>query len=125
MLWILLLEIIAAIQISGASGGVNLDTGERPFRLEITRFATSGPAYDLYILALLQLQNTNQRDPLSYFQISGIHGYPRIPWDGVVGNGTMPGYCTHSAVPFPTWHRPYMALFEVSSSAQSFCWCAN
>lgn len=26
----------------------------------------------------------------------------------------MTGYCTHSSILFPTWHRPYLALFEVS-----------
>src|SRR5271170_3026439 len=44
----------------------------------------------------------------------GIHGYPHIPWDGVNGTQGMPGYCMHAAVPFPTWHRPYIALFEGS-----------
>lgn len=23
----------------------------------------------------------------------------------------MPGYCMHAAVPFPTWHRPYVVFF--------------
>lgn len=23
------------------------------------------------------------------------------------------GYCTHSSILFVTWHRPYLALFEV------------
>lgn len=26
----------------------------------------------------------------------------------------MSGYCTHSSVLFPIWHRPYLALIEVS-----------
>lgn len=45
----------------------------------------------------------------------GIHGYPDIPWDGVTGEDYIVGYCTHSSVLFPTWHRPYLALFEVLS----------
>ena len=120
VLSIYLLDIIAAIEITGASGGVNLATGERPFRQDIDDFAVSGPGYDLFILALIQLQNTNQSDPLSYFQIAGIHGYPIVPWDGVEGNGPQPGYCMHAAVPFPTWHRPYMALYEVCCCASIF-----
>ncbi len=45
---------------------------------------------------------------------------PFKAWDGVnVGTdwATDPngfgGYCTHSSVLFATWHRPYLALFEV------------
>lgn len=43
----------------------------------------------------------------------------RMEWDGVTGNsegrdsGTM-GYCPHVSPIFATWHRPYLALFEVS-----------
>lgn len=115
VLWFYLADTVAAIQITGATGGVNLATGERPFRREINVFATSGAPYDLFVLALLQLQSTNQSNILSYFQISGIHGWPRIPWDGVAGTGGYPGFCTHAAVVFPTWHRTYMALYEVRS----------
>jgi hypothetical protein len=60
-----------AYAITGVSAGVNNVTGERPFRQEINAFATSGAAWDLYILSLRQLQQTNQSDPLSYFQIAG------------------------------------------------------
>ena len=28
------------------------------------------------------------------------------------GGGYQPGYCTHSSILFPSWHRPYLALFE-------------
>ena len=113
LIWFSLVNAITAIEVTGATGGVNYATGERPSRQEISTFAASGPAYDLFVLALRQLQSTNQSDPLSYFQIAGIHGYPRIPWDGVVGTGPYQGFCTHSAVVFPTWHRAYVALFEV------------
>ena len=68
-----------------------------------------------------------QSDPMSYFQIAGtmhpaattqlltfkgIHGYPQTPWDGVDGAGSF-GYCMHSCVLFPSWHRPFVALYEV------------
>jgi tyrosinase len=43
----------------------------RPFRLDINDLAQSGPAFDLYIQALSELQRTNQDDPLSYYQIAG------------------------------------------------------
>jgi hypothetical protein len=114
VLWVYLADTIAAIKITGATGGVDLATGARPFRLEINTFATLGAPYDLFILALRQLQSTNQTNPLSYFQIAGIHGYPQQAWDSVVGTGQSTGYCMHFCPVFSTWHRPYMALYEVS-----------
>ena len=45
--------------------------------------------------------------------LPGIHGQPLVPWD----EDTQPqapdlGYCTHNSLLFPTWHRPYVNLFE-------------
>ena len=49
----------------------------------------------------------------------GIHGMPKRPWDGVDGKDLSydedSGYCAHSTERFPTWHRPYIAMMEVSS----------
>jgi len=50
---------------------------------------------------------------VSYFQIGGIHSLPNEAWNGVVGLGSG-GYCTHGTVLFPTWHRTYLSLYEVS-----------
>ncbi|RMD41599.1 hypothetical protein DV735_g3553, partial [Chaetothyriales sp. CBS 134920] len=102
----------AAINIVGA-GSLSQD-GPQPLRYEINTFSQSGPGWDLYVQALAAIQARDEADPMSYFQISGtsIHGYPNLPWDGVVGTGTYPGYCMHSSELFPTWHRPYLALFE-------------
>lgn len=44
----------------------------------------------------------------------GIHGRPYQTFDGVeptFGN-SQNGYCTHVSILFPTWHRPYLALYE-------------
>ncbi|KAI3577567.1 common central domain of tyrosinase-domain-containing protein [Fusarium oxysporum f. sp. albedinis] len=63
---------------------------------------------------------------LSYFQVAGIHAYPLQPWDGAEpppkdpedpeklppGANPYGGYCQHNTITFPTWHRPYMLLFE-------------
>lgn len=59
--------------------------------------------------------DTPQDDPESFFQIGGIHGLPYVPWDGVgeASQAEASGYCTHGSVLFPTWHRPYVALYEV------------
>lgn len=62
--------------------------------------------------ALARFQAVDQKDPESYFQISGIHGRPYRAFDGVGSDGNFGGYCTHSSVIFPTWHRPYVALYE-------------
>ncbi|KAI9698509.1 MAG: hypothetical protein M1836_004090 [Candelina mexicana] len=117
LLYLLLVSIFsatvnAAYAITGPQGGVNAQTGERPFRQELRTFANSGAAWDLYIQALAQLQSVNQGDLLSYYQIGGIHGRPFIPWDGSNGPNGFTGYCTHNSILFPPWHRPYLALFE-------------
>lgn len=46
---------------------------------------------------------------------TGIHGVPFEPWGGVQptpGNENS-GYCHHEDILFPTWHRAYVALYEV------------
>lgn len=46
-------------------------------------------------------------------------------WDGVEGKENMKklrpgedipdsGYCAHGTIKFPTWHRPYVSMLEVS-----------
>jgi tyrosinase len=129
----LLLDHTEAFAITGISAGVNAVTGERPLRRDINDLYMSGPAWDLFILALRQFQQVDQDDPLSYYQVAGkrpqvilerqatdlqgIHGLPQVSWDGVEGRGEYPGYCSHAAVTFPTWHRPYIALFEVRNDS--------
>lgn len=131
---LILFSLSTAFRVTGATEGHNVTSGARPFRLDLESFVTSGPAFDLYIQAMNQMQAMNQSDPLSYFQIAGeniwilswkaadlagIHGYPQVPWDGVQGsNLASPGFCMHGATPFPPWHRPYLALFEVSPHLQ-------
>lgn len=84
----------------------------------------------------------DQRSWRSYFQIAAIHGnvpwfsvptpglcirvgLPYTQWDGAGGtsainppeppNDDAPfnGYCVHGSTLFPTWHRPYTAVYEV------------
>jgi hypothetical protein len=67
----LLLSQTTAFAITGISAGVNNVTGERPFRRDINDLYMSGPAWDLFILSLREFQQTNQDDPLSYYQVAG------------------------------------------------------
>jgi tyrosinase len=50
----------------------------------------------------------------SLLTITGIHGVPFRPWDGVKGQEghEKMGYCHHVSNMFGAWHRPYLALFE-------------
>lgn len=79
---LLLLELLspttASIAITGASGGVNISSGQRPARLEIGQFQASGVVWDLYILALAELQQVDIANPLSYYQIAGMCQLPGV-----------------------------------------------
>ncbi|KAF2001443.1 Di-copper centre-containing protein, partial [Amniculicola lignicola CBS 123094] len=67
----------------------------------------------MYLLGLRKLQSKGQGEKLGWYQLAGIHGRPFIPWDGVnQDGGGGNGYCSHGSNIFPTWHRPYLALFE-------------
>ena len=101
--------------------------GPVPQRLEIRQLQQNPYQWNSYLLALSKFQGMNQSIVSSYYQIAGIHGRPFIPWDNAqfAANGTG-GYCTHSSTLFPTWHRPYVAVFEqilhsiVQDIAESF-----
>ena len=80
-------------------------------RLEIRQLQKNTAQWNLYLLALNRFKGMSQTDKLSYYQISSIHGRPFVAWDGV-GLQRGGGYCTHDIVLFPTWHRPYLALYE-------------
>ena len=86
-------------------------------RYEIRDLQNNYPdQFNVYLLGLQRLQQVDQSDFLSWFQISGIHGVPRTPWNGVAGvsgGNNNPGYCTHTSNLFLPWHRPYLALYEV------------
>jgi tyrosinase len=121
--------------ITGAQGGAT-QGAVAPNRLEINDLIKNEQQFSLYIQALSKLPPAvpspngfidlhtaimaaaPQRDPLSHFGISGIHGLPYVSWEGAGGNRPVQGsrwsgYCTHGNVLFPTWHRPYVALYEV------------
>jgi tyrosinase len=61
----------AVVHIRGISGGVNSATGERPARLELRTLQASGPAFDLFVLALKAFQEDD--DLRSFYQIAGLY----------------------------------------------------
>ncbi|RCI08428.1 hypothetical protein L249_8939 [Ophiocordyceps polyrhachis-furcata BCC 54312] len=78
-----------------------------PLRRNINEFAAAGgPQWDLYLLALRALQQENDEDPLSFFQI--------MEWNGAGAqvDGDWQGYCPHFENIFLPWHRPFTSLFE-------------
>ncbi|KAG9607898.1 Di-copper centre-containing protein, partial [Aureobasidium melanogenum] len=97
-------------------------------RMELRTMQQQYPdMFNVFLLGLRSFMQMDQSDPLSYYQIAGIHGRPYVPWDGI---GTAPGfgggYCTHTSNLFLPWHRPYLALIEqelykhIQQAAQSF-----
>ncbi|OCL11103.1 Di-copper centre-containing protein [Glonium stellatum] len=125
---------LAAQQAQGLTVGVvPLDGSVQP-RLEIDDFIQDSDLANLYLLALQELMQQDWKKPFSYFQIAGIHGRPWANWDNVdpsqihheskdfveegnkLNQGPSPysGYCSHSSILFPTWHRVYLAMLEQS-----------
>ena len=125
--------------ITGAQGG-STQGATAANRLEINVFVKNDQHFSLYIQALrthrprlersfhdysfdphgffpVAMQQRPQNELTSYFQIGGIHGLPYIAWDAEnpdpVSVDGWRGYCTHGSVLFPTWHRPYVMLYEV------------
>lgn len=87
-------------------------SGTHP-RLEIRQLQKNTAQWNLYLLALNRFKGMSQSDKLSYYQVAGIHGRPFTQWDNVpFAPGRTGSYCTHGTVLFPTWHRPYLALYE-------------
>ncbi|KAJ6619317.1 photo-regulated tyrosinase [Mycena sp. CBHHK59/15] len=104
--------------VTGAKGG-STQAAAAPNRIEINDFVKIEDQFSLYIQALQHIYGQKQQDVDSFFSIAGIHGLPYQPWDGSGQKPVDPndpeawqGYCTHGNVLFPTFHRPYVFLFE-------------
>ncbi|KAK0377149.1 hypothetical protein CLIM01_05497 [Colletotrichum limetticola] len=109
--------------IKGIQDG--FEGGEPPMRLELRDMATNhSDQWTLFLLGLERFQKVDEKEPLSYFQIAGIHGLPAQKWPNADWNNVgsqfdkenlktvFGGYCTHTSILFLTWHRVYLALFE-------------
>ncbi|KAG8981525.1 hypothetical protein FRB93_008563 [Tulasnella sp. JGI-2019a] len=102
--------------ITGVPGGWAQGAAPPP-RLEINQLIKDQKQFSLYIQALAAMADVVQNDVASHFQLGGIHGLPYTQWDQSGGakpvqGSAWSGYCTHGSVLFPTWHRPYVALYE-------------
>lgn len=77
---ILFATLVHSYAITGATGGVDPASGQRPARQEFTTFASSGAAFDLYIQALKSFTDDDQSQLLSYYQVSGTlqHSLHRV-----------------------------------------------
>ena len=87
-------------------------------RLDVDVMLMTQPdTFNLFLLALRVLQNDGlSKDKNGYYELASIHGLPKGLWDGVKptkdpSNESF-GYCAHSRLVFPTWHRPYLAQYE-------------
>ncbi|KAI1143479.1 Di-copper centre-containing protein [Hypoxylon sp. FL0543] len=95
------------------TGSPRID-GQTQLRPDIRDLQKDEDKWNLYILALNWMQFTDQDSPYSWYQITGIHGAPALTWGdvGPTPGNEHSGYCTHVSILFPTWHRPYLALYE-------------
>ncbi|KAF5988305.1 di-copper centre-containing protein [Fusarium bulbicola] len=110
--------------ITGIQEGLDPNTSnplrEVPVRMEIDDWFTSTDPIHLnqqalFFPAFLKFADKDPHDPLSYYQIAGIHGQPYVAWPiepPTEAKTRGEGYCTHGSILFTTWHRPYMLLWE-------------
>ncbi|KAK0663837.1 Tyrosinase [Lasiodiplodia hormozganensis] len=102
---------LAEAQNDGIVIGLRSVSGVHP-RHEIDYLVKNEPdMFNLFLLAIESLQHDETK--MGFFQVCGIHGLPKRDWDGVRGDKPQRGgYCTHNSILFPTWHRPYLSMFE-------------
>ncbi|MCJ1400073.1 hypothetical protein MMC11_003276 [Xylographa trunciseda] len=125
------MSILDSAHNDGVVVGLRDVAGVAP-RLDIDVLILNHPdTFNLLLIALMELKaealpweidavfKVDKANKMSYFQLAGIHGLPRAPWDNEPATGKLPGsihpgYCAHSLPTFATWHRPYLAMFEQS-----------
>ncbi|CBX98175.1 hypothetical protein IAQ61_010273 [Plenodomus lingam] len=82
-------------------------------RLELRELQKNADQWNLYLLGMERFMAKDMNDPLSFYQIAGIHGQPYKTWGGFpTPLKNQAGFCPHGNTMFVTWHRPYLALFE-------------
>ncbi|KAF2024105.1 Di-copper centre-containing protein [Setomelanomma holmii] len=97
----------------GVVVGMKALTGDVKPRVDIDVLLTKYPdTFNLMLQAFSRLQKDSKK--LGFYALAGIHGLPSEAWDDVYNKWeeTFGGYCAHGVLTFPTWHRPYLSLFE-------------
>jgi tyrosinase len=90
-------------------------------RLEIRQLARNSDQWNLYLLGMERFQSKDKNDKLSYYQVSGVHGRPFQTWNNFpTPLVNQAGFCPHGSTLFGSWHRPYLAIFEVRLLVYSF-----
>lgn len=89
--------------------------GRQPaVRMEIRDLASNADQWNLFLLGMEAFQAMDKSDVLSYYQIAGIHGRPFVSWNGFATPlDNQAGFCPHGQVLFGSWHRPFLAAYEV------------
>jgi tyrosinase len=104
------------VKVEGPPPGIQPEVV--PCRLPIKDVVKNEEQFSIYVQALISLQEQpwDASDQLSYWQLASLHGLPTVDssgnpyqWDTVKKNGF---WCAHSRPTFPTWHRPYVSLYE-------------
>ncbi|KAF2278156.1 Di-copper centre-containing protein [Westerdykella ornata] len=107
-------DVILITGVTSRTGQGRKQTGHVPIRREIQDLKDNSPdQWNLYLLGLRAFQAVDESNPVSYYEIAGIHGRPYKIWQGAEkAPGKTGGYCPHGNTLFFGWHRPYLALFE-------------
>ncbi|KAF2196129.1 Di-copper centre-containing protein [Delitschia confertaspora ATCC 74209] len=92
------------IKITGVTGTV------QP-RLEIRDLKKNADQWNLFLLGMQRFMAKPKSDPLSFYQVTGVHGRPFVAWNNFQPINQA-GFCPHSQILFGSWHRPYLALYE-------------
>ena len=86
-------------------------------RLEIRQLKQNADQWNLYLLGMERFMAKDKNDMLSYYQVVGVHGRPFTTWNNFPTPLVNPsGFCPHAQTLFGSWHRPYLAIFEVGIS---------
>ena len=83
-------------------------------RLEIRDLANNADMWNLFLLGMERFESKDKSEVFSYYQLCGVHGRPFVGWNGYpTPLSNQAGFCPHSMTLFGSWHRPYLAAYEV------------
>jgi tyrosinase len=85
-------------------------------RLEIRTLQQNADQWNLYLLGMERFMAKSKDDKLGYYQVAGVHGRPFQTWNNFpTPLVNQAGFCPHGSTLFGSWHRPYLAIYEVGS----------